>query len=88
MSNDETLSSHEREYIKKIPLIPPKQAFILLEQKGYRGQELARRALCLAAYRHIKRIKRIYLENIDRETLPPKNNILLIKSIIAFTCAL
>lgn len=49
-----------------------------LEDHGYRGQLEARRALCLLAYRHLRRIKRIHLEGIDRAELPRKTNALLI----------
>lgn len=68
----------EQEFFKKLPLIPPKQAFHLLEKRGYRGQEAGRKSLCLSAYRHVRRIKQIYLEKVPRELLPPKNNILIL----------
>jgi ATP-dependent Clp protease ATP-binding subunit ClpX len=51
--------------------------FLLLEKYGYRGQEEARRAICLLAYRHVRRIKQIYLERIDRSQLPAKSNYLM-----------
>lgn len=66
------------EFVEKIPLIPPKQAFKLLEKKEYRGQIPGRKSLCLAAYRHVRRLKRIYVEQVPRENLPPKGNILMI----------
>src|SRR5262249_62380611 len=57
---------------------PPKRIFARLEELGYRGQEEARRAVSLMAYRHVKRIKRIYLEGAKREQVMPKANYLLI----------
>ncbi|HEU4733999.1 MAG TPA: AAA family ATPase, partial [Kofleriaceae bacterium] len=42
------------------------------------GQDAARRALCLMAYRHIKRIKRIYIDGVDRAELPRKSNFLCV----------
>ena len=38
----------------------------------------ARRALCLMAYRHVKRIKRIYVDGVDRAELPRKSNFLCV----------
>jgi len=52
--------------------------FQALEEHGYRGQDSARKALCLMAYRHIKRIKRIYLDGVDRAELPRKSNFLCV----------
>jgi ATP-dependent Clp protease ATP-binding subunit ClpX len=64
--------------IDSIPLITPLKMFELLEQHEYIGQERARRAVCLMAYRHISRIKKIYVEQVDRSRLPSKENVLLI----------
>ncbi len=52
--------------------------FARLESLGYRGQDEARRALCLMAYRHVRRVKRIYLDGADRRTLPRKSNYLMV----------
>lgn len=52
--------------------------FQALDELGYRGQNRARRALCLMAYRHVRRIKRIYVDGVDRAELPRKSNILCI----------
>ncbi len=77
-----TDAEHQRksflEFIRAIPLISPKASFKLLEKKEYKGQIAARKSLCLAAYRHVRRIKKIHLENLPRESLPPKNNILML----------
>jgi ATP-dependent Clp protease ATP-binding subunit ClpX len=65
-------------YVRELPEIPPKKISAKLEQLGYRGQEGARRALSLMAYRHIRRIKRIYLDGARRDAVLPKANYLLI----------
>ncbi|HNZ66153.1 MAG TPA: AAA family ATPase [Planctomycetota bacterium] len=79
MQNDDiTWEDITRHIIQNLPLIPPKQAYQLLQEQGYYGQEIARKSLCLAAYRHIKRLKNIYVHNIPRNKLPSKNNILLL----------
>jgi ATP-dependent Clp protease ATP-binding subunit ClpX len=45
---------------------------------GYVGQEKAVRAIALGAYRHVSRLRRIWLEGARRETLPPKTTMLFV----------
>ncbi|MFC1451898.1 AAA family ATPase [Verrucomicrobiota bacterium] len=47
-----------------------------LEADGYVGQEAAKRAVALAAYRHVQRLRRIHLDMVSRSALPPPANIL------------
>lgn len=65
-------------FVRSIPDQSPRAMFEQLEEQGYRGQQEARRALCLMAYRHIRRVKRIYLDGADRRGLPHKANYLLV----------
>lgn len=67
-----------KEFVKELPLLNPREIFAELEKLGYKGQDEQRRALSLMAYRHVRRLKRIYLEEIDRKILPPKQNVLMI----------
>jgi ATP-dependent Clp protease ATP-binding subunit ClpX len=67
-----------RQFFEQIPLIPPMAMFNLLSKHHYKGQENARKAITLMAYRHVRRLKRIYLEDIHRDQLPPKSNYLMI----------
>src|SRR5256885_188325 len=69
---------HFIKFVRELPVIPPKKIFQKLEEAGYRGQEHARRAVSLMAYRHVRWIKRIYLEGHKREQVMPKSNFLLI----------
>jgi ATP-dependent Clp protease ATP-binding subunit ClpX len=69
---------HFIKFVRDIPDPTPREMFKQLEDHGYRGQEEARRALCLMAYRHVKRIKRIYLDGTDRRHLPRKSNYLMV----------
>lgn len=64
-------------FLRELPVIPPKRIYQTLEENGYRGQQMARRAVALMAYRHIKRIKRIYLDGARRDQVMPKTNYLL-----------
>jgi ATP-dependent Clp protease ATP-binding subunit ClpX len=69
---------HFIKFVRDLPVSSPRQIFHRLEELGYRGQDDARRALSLMAYRHVRRIKRIYLDGAKREQLLPKSNTLLI----------
>jgi len=57
--------------------VPPRQLFQRLEEMGYKGQDDARRALCLTAYRHLRRFELITHRTCRPEELPPKSNLLL-----------
>lgn len=69
---------HFIKFVKDLPVLSPRAIFDKLEELGYRGQVAARRAVSLMAYRHVRRIKRIYLDGAKREQLLPKSNTLLI----------
>ena len=67
-----------REFIDQVPLLSPVEISSELEKLGYKGQIDQRRALSLMAYRHVRRLKRIYLEGASPKDLPPKQNILML----------
>src|SRR2546423_20319 len=69
---------HFIKFVRGLPSPSPQAMFQALQEHGYRGQEAARRALCLMAYRHVKRIKRIYIDGVDRAELPRKSNFLCV----------
>ena len=69
---------HFIKFVRELPCPTPQELFQALHELGYRGQDHARRALCLMAYRHVKRIKRIYVEGLDRAELPKKSNLLCV----------
>src|SRR5690242_3481033 len=69
---------HFIKFVRELPCPSPQAMFQALHELGYRGQEHARRALCLMAYRHVKRIKRIYVDGVDRAELPRKSNFLFV----------
>jgi len=64
--------------IRDLPLLSPKKIYALLEYHGYRGQKVARKALSLMAYRHIKRLKKLYIDKKSPEKVTPKFNYLFI----------
>ena len=67
-----------REFIDQVPLMSPVDISSELEKIGYKGQIDQRRALSLMAYRHVRRLKRIYLEGESPDALPPKQNVLML----------
>jgi ATP-dependent Clp protease ATP-binding subunit ClpX len=65
-------------FIRGLPTLAPREIYDRLETLGYRGQRVARRAVALMAYRHIRRIKRLHLDGQPREDVLTKSNYLLI----------
>ena len=79
--NDSTYSGRDeavREFIDQVPLLSPIDISNELEKLGYKGQFDQRRALSLMAYRHVRRLKRIYLDGESPNDLPPKQNVLML----------
>lgn len=69
---------HFIKFVRELPDASPRELFGELASHGYRGQDPARRALCLMAYRHVRRIKRIHLDGVDRARVPGKSNCLMV----------
>ena len=62
----------------QVKAIPPQKLFDDLTNLGYRGQEEARKSLCLLAYRHMRRLERRLRGDLGPDSpLPPKTNTLL-----------
>lgn len=64
-------------FVDAIPALTPREMYDRLGELGYKSQEEARRAVCLHAYRHLRRIKQIHVDRVDRHLLPPKTNVLM-----------
>jgi ATP-dependent Clp protease ATP-binding subunit ClpX len=67
-----------RAFIDQVPLLSPVDISNELEKLGYKGQIDQRRALSLMAYRHVRRLKRIYIDGESPNDLPPKQNVLML----------
>ncbi len=83
--SDSQLHSGVNEYIEKakvfvdsIPLLRPRDIEKAIRAEGYIGQQRAVKAVSLMAYRHIKRLKHIYLMGVARESIPEKTNMLFV----------
>ena len=69
---------HFLKVVRDLPDLTPRELYDELTARGYRGQAAGRRALCLMAYRHVRRVKRLYLDGVDRHELSPKSNYLIV----------
>jgi ATP-dependent Clp protease ATP-binding subunit ClpX len=67
-----------QEFVGRLPLLSPADIFDELEVLGYKGQEAQRRAVALMAYRHVRRLRRLHVEDEPPRNLPPKQNLLLL----------
>ena len=67
-----------RTFVQRLPILPPIEIVRELDSLGYRGQEEPRRAVALMAYRHIRRLKRLFVEEEDVTKLPPKQNLMMV----------
>lgn len=77
--SDEIHPRHQiRLFLERMPDFTPADMVENLRQFGYIGQEKACRALSLMAYRHINRLRNIYIDGVSPDELPGKENYLLI----------
>jgi len=65
-------------FVRTIPVLLPREIETHIASCGYVGQLKAVRAIALGAYRHVSRLRRIWLEGARRETLPPKTTMLFV----------
>ncbi|ADO75581.1 AAA family ATPase [Stigmatella aurantiaca] len=66
-----------RQRVAELNVLSPKEIDGRLTQLGYRGQEEARRAAAVLAYRHVRRVRRLYLEGIPPEGAARENCLFL-----------
>ena len=62
--------------LREFPVMTPRFLFEELGRRGYVGQDAARRAMSLAAYRHLTRLRRVYVDGVAPEKLPRENVLL------------
>jgi ATP-dependent Clp protease ATP-binding subunit ClpX len=65
-------------FLKNVERLSPIEMLHLLNKSDYIGQDKAKRALCLMAYRHISRLNKIYLDGIPADELPSKENLMFV----------
>ena len=64
-------------FVRSIPFLTPRQTSDTIREMGYVGQERALTVVSLMAYRHVSRLRKLYLEGVSRDLLPAKANLLL-----------
>jgi ATP-dependent Clp protease ATP-binding subunit ClpX len=64
--------------VQNVPLLAPRAIGERIRAAGYVGQDRAVRAIALGAYRHVQRLRRIHLEHVAVESLPPKAPMLFV----------
>ena len=64
-------------FVRSIPFLTPQQTADTIREMGYVGQERAVTVVSLMAYRHVSRLRKLYLEGVSRDLLPAKTNLLL-----------
>jgi len=67
-----------RQWVAGVPSLTPAEIVAEVRNLGYVGQERAARAVALAAHRHVRRIKSLFVDNVPRADLPPKQNLLFV----------
>lgn len=66
------------EYLQGLPKLTPAELNKEISKYGYIGQDHAKRAISLLAFRHINRLRKIYVDGIEKRLMPSKENYLLI----------
>jgi ATP-dependent Clp protease ATP-binding subunit ClpX len=64
--------------VRSIPVLLPREVEEHVVSCGYVGQRPAVRAIALASYRHVSRLRRIHLQAARRDELPPKPTLLFV----------
>lgn len=72
------LEENLRTFVEELPILAPQQVAAELESVGYKGQDEQRAAISLMAYRHVRRLKRLYVDGEHHRELPPKQNVLMV----------
>jgi ATP-dependent Clp protease ATP-binding subunit ClpX len=65
-------------FIKNLPVLRPAELDDLIVSSGYVSQEQARRAVCIAASRHVRRLRALHVDGKKADQLPKRDCLLLI----------
>lgn len=79
-SSKRTNPNNEKEFVallKKMEVLKPAELDKLIVAQGYVSQAQARRAICLSAYRHVRRLKSLHIEKRKVDELPKHDCVLL-----------
>ena len=65
-------------FIRKLPVLRPAELEREILSKGYVSQEKARRAICLAASRHVRRLRALHVDGRKAEQLAKRDCLLFV----------
>ena len=66
------------DFIRQLPVLRPAEMEQHIVASGYVAQEQARRAICIAAARHVRRLRALYVDGKKPDSLPKRDCLLLI----------
>jgi ATP-dependent Clp protease ATP-binding subunit ClpX len=75
---DENFHREALSILETIPLYNPEEISKRIRKSKYVGQEQAVMAASLMAYRHVARLRNIFIKKINPAKLPPKTNMLFV----------
>ncbi|MDF1816301.1 MAG: AAA family ATPase [Verrucomicrobiales bacterium] len=64
--------------LESLPKMSPREIEMALISRGYRGQEFARRAGAVLAYRHMQRLRREFIDHVAEEDFSLRENYLFL----------
>ena len=65
-------------YLSNLSKNTPAQLYKKIGKFGYIGQHEAKKAVSLLAFRHVNRLRKIFVDKVDKRLLPTKENYLLL----------
>jgi ATP-dependent Clp protease ATP-binding subunit ClpX len=65
-------------FLETLPRLTPQEFVKAIRAHRYVAQDAAVKAVSLAAFRHLERLRRIFRDRIKPEALPPKTNLLFV----------
>jgi ATP-dependent Clp protease ATP-binding subunit ClpX len=75
---DGNLFAEAAAYLETLPRATPAAFVKAIRSRRYVAQDAAVRAVSLAAFRHLERLRRIFCERVKADDLPPKTNLLFV----------
>jgi ATP-dependent Clp protease ATP-binding subunit ClpX len=75
---DENFYREAVQILEGLPVYTPEEITRKIRKSMYVGQEQAITATSLMAYRHLARLRNIFIKKIDHRKLPPKTNMLFV----------
>jgi ATP-dependent Clp protease ATP-binding subunit ClpX len=75
---DENLMEEAAQFVRSLPRLTPAECEKAIRARTYVAQNGPVRAVSLAAFRHVERLRRVFCDRVSPEVLPPKTNLLFV----------